>query len=110
MFGISNQMENARTAIYVRISANQQKTDRQAIELLDFAKRSDIEVNPEDIKAEYLGEGQVRYLNPDNDSNSSIFFLPIICALISFEILFISVQGSISTAKMYISCKNVLFR
>lgn len=63
MFGISNQMENVRTAIYVRISTNQQKTDRQVIELLDFAKRSDIEVNPEDIFIDIISgfkNGEIR--------------------------------------------------
>jgi len=52
-----------RTAIYVRISANQQKTDRQVVELMDFAKRSRIEVKPEDVFIDIISgfkEGEIR--------------------------------------------------
>jgi len=52
-----------RTAIYVRISTNQQKTDRQVVELMDFAERSRIEVKPEDVFIDIISgfkEGEIR--------------------------------------------------
>lgn len=52
-----------RTAIYVRISTAQQKTDRQVVELKEYAKSHAITIDADDIFIDVISEfknGEIR--------------------------------------------------
>ena len=52
-----NSPETARrTAIYVRISTNKQQTDRQVVELKEYASKAGITITDDDIFTDIISE------------------------------------------------------
>lgn len=63
MFNISEIDRNRKTAIYIRVSTSSQQTDRQRVELLEFASSKGITINEEDIYVDIISgfkEGEDR--------------------------------------------------